>query len=181
MTGEPTLLGHTGPAKARRRGRNRWELALWLFGVFLLVFGLASVYVVSKQLFANVDGNSLQSPDLTWRAIAEILYSLLPGVISGSLLCFIVAIGLRALEGNVARRPAAGLSSPNVAPVAAAVAPVEAAPAASTAPAVAAAAPTAPAATTAPTASTPPTASTASAAPLDRDYSRFMRPPADAG
>jgi hypothetical protein len=158
MTGEPTLLGHTDSAKAPRRRRNRWELALWLFGVLLLVFGVASVYVVSKQLFENANVNSLQSPNATWRAIAEILYSLLPSVISGSLLCFIVAIGLRALEGNVARRPGAVLSSPSAAPVAAAaaVAPVEAAP-------------------------HPAPVEVASAAPSDRDYSRFMRPPADAG
>ena len=161
MTGQPTMTGQSEPVKVRRP-RNRWELSLSVLGAVLLGVGVATVYLISKVLFTNV-GTSSQS-DAFWRGIAEILYSILPGVISAALLCFIVAIGLRALEVNVARRP---VTLPSTSAPAVESAPVESAPVES-----------APAAPAAPTAREP-TELSAATAPSDRDYSRFMRPPAD--
>ena len=110
MSDQPTLHGQSEPPSPRRRRRNRWEVALWILGAALIAISLAAAYLVSKQLFATV-GLGDSDADLSWRALAEIAYTVLPGFVWAGLTCFVVAIGLRTYEANVARRAGVGPSS----------------------------------------------------------------------
>ncbi len=166
MTDEPTLLGRLEQTTAQRRRRrpNGWELALWVLGVVLLVASYLSAQLVVAQLFSSTDSGNGEA-DLAARGTVELLYTLLPGLFTAALFCFIGAIGLRAHEANVARRPVIVAPTTTSRPEQ---------PTSSEAPA----SPASPESLESPVVDRRQERQTPTA---EDDYSRFMRPPADAG
>jgi hypothetical protein len=147
-------------ASPPRRGRrlSGWELALWIMGALLMVASIVSVRLVVTQLFNDPSG-SPASTDVVAREIAEVTYTTLPGLLTASLLCFIVAVALRAQAANTRRFADAVAAATGSTVVTATSAPVaQPSPAA---PPVTPQAPQRP-------------------QPADTDYSRFMRPSVDA-
>jgi hypothetical protein len=162
MTDQPTLLGHAEAPARSRRGPGGWEIALWILGVALVGGGVLIAHFVVDNLLSN-DGSASNDPKFF--AVAQVLYSILPGVITAGLFCFILAVALRAFEGNAVRRRAMAQLVQAQAPGVSASIP------AASEPAAIAVAPVAPAADRH-SQDVSPTAT--------GDYSRFMRPPADA-
>ncbi|HEY4270237.1 MAG TPA: hypothetical protein VGM94_18785 [Galbitalea sp.] len=165
MTDQPTLLAQAEPRARTHHRPGGWELALWILGVVLLGGTILAAQLVVSRL---LDDNGSSAADRSGIAFAQVIYSVLPGAITAGLLCFVLAVALRAFEANVRRR-----SAP--------LAPAAAAPAA--------AAPTTAPATVAGSVEAEPVAAEPSvthrqqgvAPTATGDYSRFMRPPGDAG
>ena len=173
MTGDatPEMLGFEPDDPKRRRRANGWEIALWVLGIVLLLGAVAVGYYFLQYIYA---ASTSPSPDIGFlSAFFQASSIVMPGLVTGGIVCIALAIFARALDVN-ARRRLAAVGAPAIVPSATATPPTASSPASGgpTGPVPADPAPGAPTSASARQAPPPTPAATT-------DYSPYMRPPAD--
>ena len=101
----PALLTPEADSRSRSadRRRNKWERALWIVGVLLLVISAGLVYGFFRLVFAEYgDQTSAQTSTVVAFVQASSIYS--PAFVTGGIVCIALALFSRALDVNASRR-----------------------------------------------------------------------------
>jgi hypothetical protein len=92
---------------------SRWEIALWVIGVVLVVVSLAFAALVGGYIYGDFSGEPTASEQAV-RGMLEAALQLSPGILTAGLMSIILAIVVRALRANVKHSAIADAPSPIV-------------------------------------------------------------------